>query len=78
MKCLQCDSLDIIKGVKPVDKGEGNWRKDLELEVYKDPEAWLFKGPEKAVLMTNVCADCGYVMWNISVSDAKRFKKYQA
>ncbi|WPD20891.1 MAG: hypothetical protein SD837_11845 [Candidatus Electrothrix scaldis] len=77
MKCIQCGSPDIVRDVKVVDHGHYNTPMDLGFEVHEAPEAWVFKGTHRAVLKGNVCVDCGYVMFSVSVSDAQKLKKYK-
>ena len=77
MKCLQCQSERIIEKVRVVDKGEGNWKGDLTLEVYENPDAWVFKGPKEGKVHANVCVDCGHVMFGISLLDARKLERYK-
>ena len=77
MKCLQCQSERIVKNVRAVDKGESNMTLDLSLEVYSDPQAWIFKGTQRGVLKANVCVECGFVMFNVSVEDAKNLERFK-
>jgi len=76
MKCLQCDSTDIVKKVRVVDKGDGSSKSDLNLEVYEDPSALIFKGTHKGKLSANVCVDCGFVMFTVSTRTARELKRY--
>ena len=77
MKCLQCESKRIVKNVRAIDKGDGNVKRDLTLEVYEDPNAWIFKGAHEGVLSGNVCVDCGFVMFCVSKADALKLEKHQ-
>ena len=77
MKCLQCGSSDIVQDVHVADHGDAGIVGDLAFEVHEAPEAWIFKGTHRAVLRGTVCTDCGYVMFSVSVSDARKLKKYK-
>ncbi|PHS10662.1 MAG: hypothetical protein COA78_10900 [Blastopirellula sp.] len=76
MKCLQCNSERIVMNVRAVDR-EQHHKHDLTLEVYENPDAWVFKGVHEGVLKGNVCADCGFVMFSLSVSDAQKLERHQ-
>ena len=76
MKCLQCESERIVKDVRAVDYSYGEVR-DLKLEVYEEPDAWIFKGTQDGVLKGNVCVDCGFVMFSMSLEDAKKLERHQ-
>ncbi len=75
MKCLQCESSRIVSGVRPVDHGHGGTTYNLSLEAYANPNAWLFKEAHASPMLANVCADCGYVMFYVSVSEALRLER---
>ena len=75
MKCLQCDSERIVRDVRAVDYSDNTLRRDLKLEVYRDPNALIFKGTIDGTLKANVCVDCGFVMFNVSTKDALKLEK---
>ncbi|MCM8543347.1 MAG: hypothetical protein NE328_23965 [Lentisphaeraceae bacterium] len=77
MRCLQCQSTDIVKDVRVVDHTDSLHKVDLKLEVYAKPDAWIFKEAHEGTLKANVCAYCGFVMLNVSVDDAMKLKKKQ-
>lgn len=77
MKCLQCESSRIVADVRAVDHGHGNGKLDLKLEVYGKPDAWIFKEAHAGILRANVCADCGFVMFSVSVKDARKLERHQ-
>ena len=77
MKCLQCESKNIVKNVRAVDKGHNNYKSDLELQVHENPNALIFKGTYYGVLKANVCVDCGFVMFSVSIADAKTLQLHQ-
>jgi len=77
LKCLQCNSTDIVKNVRAVDRSHSNSINDLKLEVYENPNALFFKGVYEGRLKANICVDCGFVMWNISVIEARSLKRHQ-
>ena len=74
MKCLQCGSDDIVKNVRAVDHTDYKSKTDFKLEVYAKPEAWIFKEPHEGTVRANVCASCGYIMFNLSLEDAIKLK----
>lgn len=56
--CFRCNSTTIIPDVRIIDRGEG--KKDLTAEVYRKPDALLFKGTATSSLRAWICASCGY------------------
>jgi len=75
MKCLQCNSDEIVKNVRAIDDNR-NYKGDLRLEVYENPNALLFRGTNKLPLTANVCSDCGFVMWFVSKENASFLKDF--
>lgn len=76
MKCLQCNSYDIVANVRAVDQTEnGNF--DAKLEVCSNPGAFFFNGAESFPIGANVCANCGFVMFSVTPTAAKRMKSVQ-
>ena len=78
MKCLQCESDDIIRNVRVVDRGDHHAKYNLSLEVYANPKAWVFKDTKTGHVRANVCADCGFVMMTVSKADAQKLKRAKA
>ena len=66
MKCTQCDSEDLIKGVSVVDRGEDNAKRNLEVEVQLNPAALFSKEPVSAPVSATVCGTCGNVMFSVA------------
>ncbi|HEY1014010.1 MAG TPA: hypothetical protein VGE07_14960 [Herpetosiphonaceae bacterium] len=58
--CAKCGSDKIIPTVRVRERGDGNWRHDLQLEVQADPKAVIFKETEYGNLMASVCGACGF------------------
>ena len=75
MKCLQCGSSNLVLDARPVDQLDPGITSDLKIEVYGNPEAWIFKGTTAGSLRANVCVDCGFVMMTVSKEDAQRLAK---
>jgi len=75
MKCLQCESDDVLRNLRVVDRGDYNVKSDLKLEVESRPEAMIFRGTEAAAIKANVCCQCGFVMMSIARSKAQLLKK---
>ncbi len=73
MKCLQYGSEDIVEGVRVMDENKYQ-RGDLQLEVYENPDAMIFKGAMNASLSTNVCVGCDFVMFYVTPQAAKEIK----
>ena len=74
MKCLQCDSEDIVRNVEVFDQtahGAGN----LSIGIHRNPDAMLFKNTKLAKIKGNVCASCGYLMLSVSRMDAASLSK---
>lgn len=67
--CPKCDGTVIIQGVRVLDRGSHNFKKDLSLAAYAHPTSWLFKGEVLAPLHACVCASCGYVEFYASNLD---------
>ncbi len=59
--CPKCNSTVLIDGVRILDRREKFAQDDLTVAVYKDPDAFLFKGEVKSELTARVCGNCGYV-----------------
>lgn len=74
MKCTQCDSNDLVRGLNVVDRGEGNGRHNLELEKNMTPHAFFFAERVSAPVNATVCVGCGNVMLSINPKDAQSFK----
>ena len=37
--CLNCNCHNIVSDIRVVDRGEGDYKRDLKLEVYEKPPA---------------------------------------
>ena len=59
--CSRCGSDEIIPRTRVIDRGDHNWRHDLQIEVQRRPNALLFKGAERSNVSAQLCAACGYV-----------------
>jgi hypothetical protein len=64
--CPKCSSHDVIPGVRIVDRGDGNARRDLQVEVYESPDALIFKGTHQGTLTASICGKCGYAELYVS------------
>ena len=65
MKCMQCGEPDLVRGVRVVDRGEDNRRRDLCLEVELDPGAFFNKDEFSAPVSASICRSCGNVMFSL-------------
>ena len=59
--CTRCGSNDVIPRVRVAERGESNARYDLQLEVYRRPNAMLFKGAEYSNVFAQLCGACGHI-----------------
>jgi formate dehydrogenase assembly factor FdhD len=60
MLCTRCGSDSVIPRLRVVERGDGNQRYDLEVEVQRRPNAVLFKRAERTKLFARVCGACGH------------------
>lgn len=58
--CPKCQSSRSVGNLRATDRGEGNSRYDLSVAIYRNPEAWIFKGEHLHSLRAIICRDCGY------------------
>jgi hypothetical protein len=66
MVCPRCGSRDVIPGVRIVDRGHGNVKRDLQVEIYENPTALLFKGTHAGTLTAAICGACGHVELSVA------------
>ena len=66
MKCVNCQSERVIKGLQPIDRGNNNIVSPFSIEIVKNPESTFFKGHTDIPLFAHICKDCGYVMFQLS------------
>jgi ribosomal protein S27AE len=59
--CSRCGSDEIIPRARVIDRGDGNGRYDLQVEVQRRPNAMLFKRAEHSNVFAQVCGGCGNV-----------------
>ena len=73
MKCVQCDSINIVRNVQILDLGPGGFR-NLKAGVEKRPKAMIFKDMRAVDIHGNVCVECGFVMLSVSKGGAQRLR----
>ena len=73
MKCTQCDSSEIVKGIRVVDRGEKNYKNDFMLEVEMDPNALFLKEAYSVTATASVCRSCFNVMFTLDSNEAPEF-----
>ena len=61
LACPSCGSNEVIPRVRMVDRGDGNGRYDLQVEVYRRPNARLFKGAQYSSVFAQLCGVCGHI-----------------
>ena len=66
MKCINCKSDKIIKGLQPIDRGDHSVVRPFSIEIVKNPDATFFKGQTDIPLFAHICKNCGYVMFQLS------------
>lgn len=64
--CCKCGSPEVIPEVHILDRGDANWRHDLEVEVYEKPNALFFRGAQPGTLSASICGRCGYAELYVS------------
>ena len=58
--CAKCQSTKIIPKARIIDTND-NFKWDLTVEVYEDPDALIFKGAHRENMFARICGECGYV-----------------
>jgi formate dehydrogenase assembly factor FdhD len=58
--CTRCGSNAVIPRLRVVERGDGNQRYDLEVEVQRRPNAVIFKRAQSTTLSAQVCGACGH------------------
>ena len=59
-KCPKCGSTAILDNARVIDRGDSNFKHDLQLAIYANPDALIFKGERKGTLAAWVCTNCGF------------------
>jgi hypothetical protein len=59
--CAKCGSDKIVPRAKVMDRGDNNWRRELEIQVSANPQALIFTGDFRSPIHARVCAGCGHV-----------------
>src|SRR5688500_12323448 len=57
--CANCGSHNVIPDVRILDRNE-SWMNDLQVEVYENPNALLFRGAHGGSLRASICGRWGY------------------
>ncbi|PYP78105.1 MAG: hypothetical protein DMD35_12430 [Gemmatimonadetes bacterium] len=60
MRCSRCGADEVIPRVRVAERGDDNFRYDLQVEIQRRPNAVFFKRPQRADLTARVCGACGY------------------
>jgi hypothetical protein len=77
MTCACCGSEKILAGVSVLDRGKNNYRYNLTLETFDNPNAILMKGAHRAEVLARVCERCGHVMLFANPRDVTDLKEGQ-
>ena len=68
-RCPKCDSTRLATEVRIADLGDGNFSRELSLEVQERPEALFFKRTRRYPMKATVCGDCGFTEFYVSYPD---------
>jgi predicted nucleic-acid-binding Zn-ribbon protein len=60
-KCPKCGSREVIADAKAIDRGDGNFQKEMLVATFGKPDALIFKEKQQTTVSAWVCAACGYV-----------------
>lgn len=60
MACPKCNSNDIITGARVFTNTTSAFNDNLQVEVCKNPNAFIFKGYSYRELTASICGQCGY------------------
>jgi hypothetical protein len=58
-QCAKCGSERVVPKATIWDQGRGSWG-GLQVYVYGNPDAFIFKDTTYATLYARVCGDCGF------------------
>ena len=61
MKCSRCGSEKIMSNLRIRDCYDRTAGQDLEVEVHRNPDAFIFKQAHREALRATVCGACGNV-----------------
>src|SRR4051794_33111862 len=75
LRCAACGSDRVIPDVRIVDQGKHS-DGDLQVVVYGNPDALIFKERAFSKLLAQVCGECGYVWLRVRRPDAL-YEAYQ-
>jgi hypothetical protein len=67
-ECLRCGSKKVV--VNAGIRGSGNVT--LEVAVYGDPDALVFRDTSTAPVFTQLCGECGFVEMFVSKADGAK------
>ena len=60
-KCPKCGGTEVIADAKAIDRGHGDWQREMSVATFRKPDALIFKGQHETTVSAWVCATCGYV-----------------
>ncbi|MEH2138373.1 hypothetical protein [Nostoc sp.] len=63
--CLKCGSSDIVPNVHIFTHTQVV-NQDLQVEIYDNPKALIFKGSHTGTLTASICGQCGYTEMYVS------------
>ncbi len=74
--CMRCGSVRLITKAHILDRGPVNIPVlELTLQVYRNPNAFFFRGGKTTTVYARVCGDCGHV--ELFVEEADKLYKAQ-
>jgi predicted nucleic-acid-binding Zn-ribbon protein len=65
-RCPKCGSENLFKDVRVFSLALNGAKDDCNVEVYEDPEAFVFKKSHRGFLKGYVCGGCGFTEFYVS------------
>ena len=73
-KCLNCGSLHITADARLIDKDTVEpftFKEDAEVQILKNPNAFIFKGARYLKIRCDICEDCGHMMLGVAPTELR-------
>ena len=74
--CPECNSQEIIKDVKVLDRGDQYSTNIMQVAVDEYPDALIFKQRNYSNVKAEVCAGCGFIQF-YAIDPVKLLHAYQ-
>ena len=59
LECAKCGEKKVIPSVRIIDSGKSSFQ-NLNVQINRNPAAFLFTGAEYGELRVRICGECGY------------------